>query len=87
VRGLYLLCTNKGQPYSYTTLNTWWLEAVEKSGIKDVVFHDIRGKSATDAKRSSIDYQALLGHTSKSMSDRYIKLEEAQRVESLQRKI
>ena len=87
VRGLYLLCTNKGQPYSYATLNTWWLEAVGKSGIKDVVFHDIRGKSATDAKRSGIDYQALLGHTSKSMSDRYIKLEEAQRVEPLQRKI
>lgn len=87
VRGMYLLCTRRGQPYSYGTLNDWWLEAVEKSGVQDVIFHDIRGKSATDAKRSGIDYQALLGHTSKSMSDDYIKLMDAQRVESLQRKI
>ncbi|MDR3300320.1 MAG: tyrosine-type recombinase/integrase [Candidatus Accumulibacter sp.] len=87
VRGMYLLCTRQGQPYSYGAMHTWWVEAVKKSGVKDVVFHDIRGKSATDAKRSGIDYQALLGHASKTMSDRYIKLEEAQRVESLQRKI
>jgi len=87
VRGIYLLCTQKGQPYSYATLNQWWQEAVEKSGVKDAHFHDIRGKSATDAKRWGVDYQALLGHSSKAMSDRYIKLEEAQQVDALQRKI
>jgi len=87
VRGLYLLCTQRGKPYSYATINTWWQQAREKSGIEDVHFHDIRGKSATDAKKDGIDYQALLGHTTKAMSDRYIKIEEAQQVETLQRKI
>lgn len=87
VRGLFLLCTQKGQPYSYATINTWWQDAREKAGIKDAHFHDIRGKSATDAKREGIDYQALLGHSTKAMSDRYIKIEEAQQVDALQRKI
>jgi integrase len=87
VRGLYLLCTQRGKPYSYATINTWWQQAREKAGIEDVHFHDIRGKSATDAKRDGTDYQALLGHTTKAMSDRYIKIEEAQQVETLQRKI
>jgi len=87
VRGMYLLCTRQGQPYSYHAMHAWWCDAVKKADVKGAVFHDIRGKSATDAKRSGIDYQALLGHASKAMSDRYIKLEDAQRVDSLQRKI
>lgn len=87
VRGLYLLCTLRGQPYSYATINTWWQEAREKAGIADAHFHDIRAKSATDAKRDGIDYQALLGHSTKAMSDRYIKIEEAQAVDVLQRKL
>ena len=87
VRGMYLLCTLKGQPYSYATINTWWQDAVEKSGVKDAHFHDIRGKSATDMKRGGGDYQALLGHSTKAMSDSYIKIEEAQRVNVLQRKL
>lgn len=81
VRGIYLLCTTKGQKYSTSTLRDWWLEAVEASGVKDVHFHDIRGKSATDAKRDGQDYQALLGHSTKAMSDAYIKIEEAQAVQ------
>jgi integrase len=85
VRGLFLLCTMRGQQYKYAQLNEWWISARTQAGIPDVHFHDIRGKSATDAKRSGIDYQALLGHTTKAMSDSYIKLEDAQIVEPLKR--
>lgn len=85
VRGLYLLCTQKGQPYSYAMLNAWWMQAREKAAVENVHFHDIRGKAATDAKRNGQDYQALLGHTTKAMSDSYIKLEEAQQVEPLRK--
>jgi len=81
VRGLYLLCTLKGQPYSTATLYTWWLNACALAQVEDANFHDIRGKAATDAKREGLDYQALLGHSTKAMSDRYIKLEDAQVVE------
>lgn len=85
VRGLFLLCTMRGQQYDYQQLNQWWIKAREEAGIHDVHFHDIRGKSATDAKRAGIDYQALLGHTTKAMSDSYIKLDDAQSVEPLQK--
>lgn len=87
VRGLFLLCTMRGQQYDYQQLNLWWVKAREEAGVEDVHFHDIRGKSATDAKRAGIDYQALLGHTTKAMSDSYIKLEEAQIVEPMVRVI
>ena len=85
VRGLYLLCTLRGQPYKYLQLNQWWIKARTDAGIDDVHFHDIRGKSATDAKRAGMDYQALLGHTTKAMSDSYIKLEDAQLVAPMAR--
>lgn len=85
IRGLFLLCTMRGQQYKYAQLNEWWVSARKQAGIPDVHFHDIRGKSATDAKRAGIDYQALLGHTTKAMSDSYIKLEDAQIVEPMKR--
>lgn len=85
LRGLYLLCTMRGKPYKYQQINLWWIKARTEAGIDDVHFHDIRGKAATDAKRAGIDYQALLGHSTKAMSDSYIKLEDAQPVEPLKR--
>lgn len=85
VRGLYLLCTMRGQQYDYQQINLWWVKARTEAGVEDVHFHDIRGKSATDAKRAGLDYQALLGHTTKAMSDSYIKLEDAQIVEPMTR--
>lgn len=86
VRGLhYLLCTESGRKYQYAQMNTWWIEARTAAGIPDVKFHDIRGKSATDAKRLGQDYQALLGHTTKAMSDSYIKLDDALVAEPLRK--
>lgn len=85
VRSLYLLATRTGQPYKYSTILTWWNKATTAAGIADANFHDIRGKSATDAKRDGADYQALLGHTTKAMSDKYIKIETAQLVEPMTR--
>lgn len=86
VRGMhYLLCTERGRKYQYAQINEWWREARALAGVNDVKFHDIRGKSATDAKRLGQDYQALLGHTTKAMSDSYIKLEDAAITEPLRR--
>jgi integrase len=85
VRGLYLLCTLKGQPYKYSTLLSWWERATTKAGVVNAHFHDIRGKAATDGKRDGIDYQALLGHSTKAMSDRYIKIQDAQIVEPMRK--
>ena len=83
VRGLYLICDRQGKPYSYSTFNTHWLKAVRSVGIEGVHFHDIRAKAATDAKALGINYQALLGHASKAMSDRYLRAREIERVTTL----
>ena len=87
MRGLFLLCTERGRKYQYAKLNGMWIEARTSAGIEDAQFRDIRAKSATDAKRGGQDYQALLGHTTKAMSDSYIKLEDAQIVEPQRRSL
>ena len=87
MRGLFLLCTERGRKYQYAVLNRLWIEARAAAGVENARFHDIRGKSATDAKRGGQDYQALLGHTTKAMSDSYIKLEDAQIVEPQRRSL
>jgi integrase len=82
-----LFVTVRGVAVSETTLWKWWKEACAKAGIKEAQFRDIRAKSATDAENEGQDYQAILGHTSKAMSDKYVKRFKTQKVQPLQRKI
>ena len=84
-RGLFLFCTSTGKQYSPSTIRDWWISARELAGIPDVHFHDIRGKSATDAEDDGEDYQALLGHSTKAMSDKYLKIEKPQSVKPRRR--
>lgn len=83
VRGMHLLCDHGGKPYPYATFWRHWTDAVTKSGVEGVHFHDIRAKAATDAKDLGLDYQKLLGHTTQAMSDKYIRSKEVSRVASL----
>lgn len=83
IRGMHLICDRQGKPYRYGTFNGHWLDAVRAAGIESVHFHDIRAKAATDAKALGLDYQALLGHASKAMSDRYIRQREISKVGAL----
>lgn len=72
----HLLCNRSGKPYPYSAINVMFWTAKNAAGIPDVRFHDIRAKSATDAKAQGLDYQSLLGHASKAMSDKYIRAKE-----------
>lgn len=81
IRGMHLLCTNRGKPYTYSAFYTIWSNACRKAGVVDVHFHDIRGKAATEAKRHGQDYQAILGHATQAMSDKYIKQRDIERIE------
>jgi integrase len=83
IRGMHLICDRKGLAYKYGTFNTHWLKAVRKAGIQGLHFHDIRGKAATDAQEMGLDYQKLLGHSTKAMSDKYIKVRKIDRVTTL----
>lgn len=72
----HLFCTRKGKPYPYRDINLMFWLAKQAAGITDVRFHDIRAKSATDAKKQGLNYQALLGHATQAMSDKYIRQHE-----------
>jgi integrase len=73
VRSLYLIFDHSGRRYSEKMLQEKFRKARDEAGISDVVFHDIRAKAATDSKGEGLDYQALLGHSKRDMSDRYVK--------------
>lgn len=73
-RSEYLFTNNKGEPFTKSGFRSAWVRLIDKVKIKGINFHDIRAKSATDAKMQGLDYQKLLGHTNKKMSDRYVKL-------------
>lgn len=81
----HLLCTRVGKAYSYAAFYQVWSIAVANAGISDVHFHDIRGNAATEAKKQGQDYQAILGHASKSMSEKYIKAREIETVQTVKR--
>ena len=81
IRSLHLLCTRRGKPYTYAAFYTIWSGACTRAGVVDVHFHDIRGKAATEAKAQGQDYQAILGHATQAMSDKYIKRREIETVE------
>jgi integrase len=73
----YLLPTQAGKPYEKSGLNSMWIRAKERIGMKDdVVFKDIKALGATDAARRGEDrkhIQNRLAHTSGETTEIYIK--------------
>ncbi len=85
VHSLYLFCNRRGQKYTYDGFASLWRRVVEKSGVDDVHFHDIRAKSLTDAQRQGRDAQMLGGHETRSMTDHYIKQRRVEKVQPLRK--
>lgn len=73
ILGLYVVASAKGRPVSRDQMDDAWHAARAAAGIADAQFRDIRAMSAKQGKADGIDYQALLGHTTRAMSDKYIK--------------
>jgi len=73
ILGLYVVANEKGRRISLKRWQETFKEVCEQIGIEDATPRDIRAKAGTDAEAEGEDYQALLGHTSKAMSDRYLK--------------
>ena len=83
----YLFCSKKGGPITKTNFGVSWYRLKKKVGLSDdVVFHDIRGKAATDASDQGINAQNLLGHESGIMTEKYIKQREFEKVTPLKKK-
>lgn len=76
VKGLTLFHTRQGNPLAYWTVRTLWNRAVKAAGLEDVHLHDIRAKAATDAKMQGLDSKKLLGHTTESSHQRYLRSKE-----------
>lgn len=87
VVGLYVIATENGRPITKRRLQAVFASARAAAAVDDATFHDIRGKAATDAAADGLDYQALLGHTSKRMSDRYVKAKQVIRATALRKRI
>ena len=87
ILGLYVVATDKGRPIKQRRLQKAWRSACAAAGVVGAQFRDIRAKSATDAEAEGLDYQALLGHTTRAMSDRYLKAKRTQLVQPLRRKL
>ena len=61
-----------GKAYTASGFKTMWRRAKLKAGYPDQHFHDCRRKHATDRDEKGLNAQLALGHTSDSMTQRYI---------------
>lgn len=76
VKGLTLFHRRDGTPIPYGTLYHQWRSACDKAEVQDANFHDIRAAAATDAKAQGLDSKTLLGHTTDSSHNRYLRSKE-----------
>lgn len=87
VLGLYVAATDNGRPLTRNVLGNAWRAAVAAAGVQDAQLRDVRAKAATDAEEMGIDPQALLGHASRKMSERYLRLRRTHLVQPLRAKL
>lgn len=73
VMGFWLICKRNGKPYSYKGMRDAFERARAVAKVLDVTPHDVRAKSATDAKKQGLNPTLLLGHTTQARTDRYIR--------------
>lgn len=76
VKGLTLFHKRDGSPLAYNTIYGHWSRACAAAQVEDANFHDIRAAAATDAKAQGLDSRTLLGHTTESSHNRYLRSKE-----------
>lgn len=76
VKGLTLFHRRDGTPIPYSTLYHQWRNACRDAKVEGANFHDIRAAAATDAKAQGLDSKTLLGHTTESSHNRYLRSKE-----------
>lgn len=78
IRGLYVICNRRGQPYTDSGFKAMWGRAMDKAVQEGLIqerfhFHDIRAAAITAADEAKMDAQGLAGHKSRSMTEAYIR--------------
>lgn len=73
VRALTLLHNRRGKVPDYRTTRDQWNKACTAAGVVDAHMQDLRAMSATAAAEQGTNATALLGHTSPTMTARYLR--------------
>lgn len=81
VPSVTLLRSATGGPPDYRSVAEQFGRAATAAGVDDARLNDARAMSATATKRQGKNARALLGHTSETMTDRYLRDKDAQVVE------
>jgi len=73
----FVFSTPNGGPVPFTSLDTWWKRALERAGLPDMRWHELRASTATILLAEGVPeltVMAVLGHKSLEMTRRYVKL-------------
>jgi integrase len=73
VPAVTLFRNRRGKAPDYTTIHREWMEACIAAGVADADLRDLRAMSGTATKRQGQNPTALLGHTSPTMTARYLR--------------
>jgi len=74
IDGNFVFYHPPGRKVNIYTLRSTFEDAIEKAGIQDFRFHDLRQKFASPLAQSGVDpytIQKLMGHSSFTMTQRY----------------
>ncbi len=72
-----VFCDLHGGPVAFTSLDNWWKNALERAGLPDMRWHEMRASCATVLLAEGVDMptvSAILGHKTLEMTRRYVKL-------------
>lgn len=73
IKALTLFHNRRGKAPDYSTIKLQWDKARTAAKVADVQIRDLRAMAITEARRQGINPQALAGHTSPSMTARYLR--------------
>lgn len=81
VKALTLFHNRKGKIPDYSSIHWQWDRAITLAGLPDTDLRDLRAMAATATKKQDKNATALLGHTSASMTARYLRDKEIPQVD------
>lgn len=77
----YVITTQTGQRYTYSGARAAWDRAIERSGVQDCRFHDLRAKALTDKdRREGMEAARTMGaHSTQNQTADYVRHRTAKR--------
>jgi len=73
----FVFSNEVGNPIAFTTLQTWWTDALKRAKLPYMKWHGLRASTATILLAEGVNeltVMAILGHRTLEMTRRYVKL-------------